>query len=314
MPEYSKPSREELKKKLTPEQFSVVCNAGTEPPFQNAYWNHHAAGLYVDIASGEPLFSSTDKFDSGTGWPSFTKPVEPANIVEKKDREFGMTRVEVRSKGGDSHLGHVFEDGPKDKGGLRFCINSASLRFIPADKLEAEGYGRYAPLFAEAAKTEVVELAGGCFWGMQHILRKIPGVLRTDVGYAGGAVKNATYQNHEGHAEAVRVEYDPAKLPFEQLLRWYFRMHDPTTKDRQGNDRGSSYRSAIFYHTEAQKKTAEEFIARLDKKGKWGAPVVTEVKKAGQYWKAEGDHQDYLVKRPEGYTCHFLRPESVLGD
>ena len=323
---YRKPSQDELKKKLTPEQFSVVCNSGTEPPFENAYWNNHEAGIYVDVASGEPLFSSTDKFDSGTGWPSFTRPIEPENIVEKKDRQFGMVRTEVRSKHGDSHLGHVFDDGPKDKGGLRFCINSASLRFIPVAKLEAEGYGQYLPLFnkAEAArkqqakaappKTEVVELAGGCFWGMQHILRKIPGVIHTDVGYAGGQVRNATYRNHEGHAEAVRVEYDPAKLPFEQLLRWYFRMHDPTTKDRQGNDRGSSYRSAIFYHTDAQKKTAEAFIERLNKKGKWGAPVVTEVKKADQYWKAEEDHQDYLVKRPDGYTCHFLRPESVLGD
>ena len=326
MTEYSKPSKDELKKTLTPEQFSVVCNAATEPPFHNAFWNNHAAGIYVDVASGEPLFSSTDKFDSGTGWPSFTKPIDSANIVEKKDREFGMTRTEVRSKYGDSHLGHVFEDGPKDKGGMRFCINSASLRFISVDKIEAEGYGRFLPLFnkAEAArkeaarlaptKTETVELAGGCFWGMQHILRKIPGVIRTDVGYAGGQVVRATYRNHEGHAEAVRVEYDPQKLPFEQLLRWYFRMHDPTTKDRQGNDQGSSYRSAIFYHTDAQKKVAEAFIARLNKKGKWGAPLVTEVKKADQYWQAEEEHQDYLQKRPEGYTCHFLRPESVLGD
>lgn len=326
MPEYAKPSKEELKKKLTPEQFSVVCNAGTEPAFHNAYWNNHEAGIYVDIASGEPLFSSTDKFDSGTGWPSFTKPLESGNVIEKKDSEFGMVRTEVRSKHGDSHLGHVFDDGPRDKGGMRFCINSASLRFISVAKLEAEGYGRFLPLFnkseaarkesakAALAKTEVVELAGGCFWGMQHILRKIPGVIHTDVGYAGGKVANATYGNHEGHAEAVRVEYDPQKLSFEVLLRWYFRMHDPTTKDRQGNDQGSSYRSAIFYHTDAQKKTAEAFIERLNKKGKWGAPVVTEVKKADQYWKAEGDHQDYLVKRPEGYTCHFLRPESVLGD
>lgn len=314
---FKKPSQEELKKTLTPEQFAVVCNAATEPPFQNAYWDHKEPGLYVDIASGEPLFSSTDKFDSGTGWPSFTKPVDPANVVEKKDREYGMVRTEVRSKHGDSHLGHVFDDGPKAQGGLRFCINSASLRFIPVAKLEAEGYGRFLPLFAAApakAKTETVELAGGCFWGMQHILRKIPGVLSTDVGYAGGQVKNATYRDHEGHAEAVRVEYDPAKLPFEQLLRWYFRMHDPTTKDRQGNDKGSSYRSAIFYRTEEQRKTAEAFIARLNKKGKWGAPIVTEVKKADQYWKAEEDHQDYLKKRPDGYTCHFLRPESVLGD
>jgi peptide methionine sulfoxide reductase msrA/msrB len=326
---YSKPSKEDLKKRLTPEQFSVVCNADTEPPFKNAYWNHHAAGIYVDIASGEPLFSSIDKFDSGTGWPSFTKPIDAANVVEKKDFQHGMERTEVRSKHGDSHLGHVFNDGPKNSGGLRFCINSASMRFIPVDKLEAEGYGRYLPLFAKAkaptqksateakatkpATEEIADLAGGCFWGMQHILRKIPGVLRTEVGYTGGKVANATYQNHEGHAEAVRIVFDPRKVSFETLLRWFFRMHDPTTLNQQGNDRGTSYRSAIFYQSDAQKATAEAFIQRLNKKGKWGKPIVTEVTPAGPFWKAEEEHQDYLVKKPSGYTCHFLRPESVLG-
>ncbi|OGR92504.1 MAG: hypothetical protein A2V88_01075 [Elusimicrobia bacterium RBG_16_66_12] len=322
--EYRRPPDAELRKKLTPEQYAVACNADTEPAFQNAFWNNHAAGIYVDIVSGEPLFSSLDKFDSGSGWPSFTKPLISDNVKEKSDRQFGMTRTEVRSAHGDSHLGHVFPDGPKDKGGLRFCINSASLRFIPAEKLAAEGYGEFLPLFVKAASipqarkpkesTETIDLAGGCFWGMQHILRKIPGVLHTEVGYAGGKVEHATYKNHEGHAEAIRVVFDPKKLTFEQLLRWYFRMHDPTTMDRQGNDTGASYRSAIFYHAEAQRKTAEAMKERLNKKGKWGAPLVTEITKAGPFWKAEEDHQDYLVKYPKGYTCHFLRPESVLGD
>ncbi len=161
---------------------------------------------------------------------------------------------------------------------------------------------------------EVVDLAGGCFWGMQHILRKIPGVLRTEVGYTGGAVDNATYGNHEGHAEAVRVHYDPKQLPFEQLLRWFFRMHDPTTRNRQGNDMGTSYRSAIFFHTDAQRATAEAVKERVSTRGKWGAPLVTEIVPAGRFWTAEEYHQDYLVKNPGGYTCHFLRPESVLGD
>jgi len=327
---YSKPSKDELKKKLSAEEFAVICNSATEPPFHNAYWNNHEPGIYVDKASGEPLFSSTDKFDSGTGWPSFTQPIEKENIVEKKDREYGMIRTEVRSKHGDSHLGHVFDDGPKEKGGLRFCINSASLRFIPVKDLVAQGYEQYLPLFNKeavakrkaeklvskepAGKTETVDLAGGCFWGMEHILRKIPGVIRTEVGYAGGHVEDATYENHEGHAEAVQVVYDPSKLPFETLLRWYFRMHDPTTLNRQGNDRGTSYRSAIFYHTELQKKAAEAFKKRLDERGKWGKPIVTEITKAGKFWNAEDYHQDYLEKKPDGYTCHFLRPESVLGD
>ena len=167
------------------------------------------------------------------------------------------------------------------------------MRFIPVEKLAAEGYGEFLPLFAKAApakaskeSSETVDLAGGCFWGMQHILRKIPGVLRTEAGYAGGKVEHATYKNHEGHAEAVRVVYDPKKIPFEQLLRWYFRMHDPTTLNRQGNDTGTSYRSAIFYHTEAQRRTAEAMKERLNKKGKWGAPLVTEITKAGPFWKA----------------------------
>jgi len=144
---YGKPPTDELRKKLTPEQFEVTQSCGTEPPFRNAYWNNHEPGIYVDIVSGEPLFSSLDKFDSGTGWPSFTKPLE-SNVTEKKDATHGMVRTEVRSKNADSHLGHVFPDGPREKGGLRYCINSASLRFIPASKLEAEGYGQYASLFS----------------------------------------------------------------------------------------------------------------------------------------------------------------------
>lgn len=145
-PEYSKPSDSAIKANLSPEQYQVTQKNGTERPFRNAYWDHKAEGLYVDIVSGEPLFSSRDKFESGTGWPSFTQPVEPAFIVEKSDVSHGMKRVEVRSKLGDSHLGHVFDDGPKPTG-LRYCINSAALRFIPKEKLAAEGYGEYAKLF-----------------------------------------------------------------------------------------------------------------------------------------------------------------------
>ncbi len=143
----AKQSADELKKKLTPEQYRVTQQCGTEPPFRNEYWDNHRAGIYVDVVSGEPLFTSVDKFDSGSGWPSFTKPIDKNNVAEKTDRTFGMERTEVRSGKGDSHLGHVFDDGPSDKGGLRYCINSASLRFIPVEKLKEEGYGQYLPLF-----------------------------------------------------------------------------------------------------------------------------------------------------------------------
>lgn len=147
---YSKPSTQELEKKLTPLQFAVTQECGTERAFQNEYWNHKEEGIYVDVVSGEPLFCSRDKFDSGTGWPSFVKPLEAANIVTKEDKSHFMTRIEVRSKHGDSHLGHLFEDGPRDRGGMRYCMNSASLRFIAKKDLEKEGYGKYLALFGEA--------------------------------------------------------------------------------------------------------------------------------------------------------------------
>ncbi len=304
-------SEEELKKRLTPLQYRVTRNSGTEPPFDNAYWNEHREGLYVDIISGEPLFTSRDKFDSGTGWPSFTRPVSESSVVEKTDIGFGMARTEVRSREADSHLGHVFSDGPRDKGGLRYCINSAALHFIPAEDLDKAGYGKYLPVFGRKAtaaqKVQVATLAGGCFWGMQDLLLKQPGVIATEVGYTGGNVPNATYGNHEGHAEAVRIEFDPAKTSYEALLRFFFRMHDPTTLNRQGNDTGSSYRSAIFYHNDEQKQIAQKVKTEVDASGKWHRPVVTEITPAGPWWHAEEYHQDYLVKNPEGYTCHWVR-------
>lgn len=319
MADEKKMSNEELKQKLSPMQYRVTQQCGTEPPFENEYWNNHAAGIYVDIVSGEPLFSSQDKFDSGSGWPSFTKPIDKAIINEKVDLSHGMRRVEVRSGKGDSHLGHVFPDGP-GPAGLRYCINSASLRFIPVERFEAEGYGEYLKLFAKdpqktptaiVATEEVAVLAGGCFWGVEELIRQLPGVLSTDVGYTGGAVPNPTYSmmttGKTGHAEAVRVTFDPRKLKYADLLRYFFRLHDPTTLNRQGNDRGTQYRSVIFYTSPEQAKVAEEVKREVNGSGKWSGPVVTEIVPASTWYKAEDYHQDYLQKNPEGYTCHYLR-------
>lgn len=144
--DYKKPKDEEIKKCLTDTQYNVTQQDGTERPFSNEYWDHHDRGIYVDVVTGEPLFLSSDKFDSGTGWPSFTRPIEKEAITEKTDKKLGMTRTEARSRIGDSHLGHIFPDGPREKGGLRYCMNSASLRFIPLEEMEEKGYGKYIPL------------------------------------------------------------------------------------------------------------------------------------------------------------------------
>lgn len=301
--------RKALRESLSTLQYRVTQEGATEPPFTNEYWNNHAPGLYVDIVSGQPLFTSLDKFDSDCGWPSFSKPLEPGAIQKRADLSHGMTRTEVRAEGSDSHLGHVFDDGPPERGGLRYCINSAALRFIPVAALEQEGYGRYLPAFAPspAAGRPVEEafLAGGCFWGMQELLRAQPGVLSTEVGYTGGRIPHPTYDNHEGHAEAVRIRFDPARTTYEAILRFFFKMHDPTTLDRQGNDIGSSYRSAIFYGDETQRRIAEHVKALAE--AAWKKPVVTEIVPAGAWWKAEEGHQDYLQKHPGGYTCHYVR-------
>jgi peptide-methionine (S)-S-oxide reductase len=160
--------------------------------------------------------------------------------------------------------------------------------------------------------TERAILAGGCFWGMEDLFRNEPGVVSTRVGYTGGEVLNPTYRNHRGHAEAMEVVFDPEKTDYRALLEFFFQIHDPTTRNRQGNDIGDSYRSAIFYLDDEQKRVAEATIAEVDASGKWPAKVVTEVTAADTFWDAEEEHQDYLVKHPGGYTCHYVRPDWVL--
>jgi peptide methionine sulfoxide reductase msrA/msrB len=304
---------------LSPLQREVTQACGTEPPFRNEYWDNHRDGIYVDVVSGEPLFSSKDKYDSGTGWPSFTKPLESGNLVTKTDRSLFESRVEVRSAHADSHLGHVFDDGPSPTG-KRYCMNSAALRFIPVAEMTAAGYGQYLPLFGiaaagapavEAHTKATATLSGGCFWGVQELVRQLPGVVSTSVGYTGGTKADPVYEDvhtgRTGHAEAVQIVYDPKLISYETILRYFFRLHDPTTPNRQGNDVGTQYRSAIFYHDDEQRKVAERVKAEVDRSGKWPAKVVTQIVPASTFYSAEGYHQDYLQKHPDGYTCHYLR-------
>ena len=167
---------------------------------------------------------------------------------------------------------------------------------------------------ASSQEQERAVLAGGCFWGMQDLIRRRPGVISTRVGYTGGNVPNATYRNHEGHAEAIEIIFDPQKLSYRKLLEFFFQIHDPTTKNRQGNDVGTSYRSAIFYTSEEQKRIAQGTIADVEASGLWPGKVVTEIKPPAEFWEAEPEHQDYLERIPNGYTCHFVRPDWSLPD
>jgi len=328
MSDYEKPSDEELRKKLSPLEYEVTQNSATERAFTHEFHDAKQHGLYVDIVSGEPLFSSLDKYDSGCGWPSFTKPIEEERVAEHTDSTLGMERIEVRSETADSHLGHVFPDGPAPAG-LRYCINGASLRFVSVAEMEAQGYGEYLAPFVTAGivasgegatanemgspSTEVAVLAGGCFWGVEHLLRDFDGVVDTEVGYTGGDLKDPEYRqittSRTGHAEAVRITFDPQRVSYEEILRYFFRLHDPTTLDQQGNDKGSQYRSAIFVQNEEQGKIAKRVRREVDESGKWKAPIVTTVEPAGVWYDAEDYHQDYLVINPNGYNCHYLRPE-----
>ena len=306
--QYIKRDDATLRKMLTAEQYAITQQAATEHPFTNAYDHEFRPGIYVDITTGQPLFLSSDKYDSGCGWPAFSRPISNDLIAEHTDLSHGMTRTEVRSKLGDAHLGHVFNDGPREKGGQRYCINSGALRFIPEQEMAKAGYGAYLKLLHPL---RTIYLAGGCFWGTEHFFKQIQGVKATQVGYANGHKAHPNYEevctDKTGFAETVEVEYDPSVVSLPFLLNLYFKAIDPTSLNRQGNDRGTQYRTGIYYTDKADLPLIEAVMHEQQKH--FNKPLEVEVSPLKNFYPAEDYHQDYLDKNPTGY-CHL--PQSLF--
>lgn len=276
--------------KLTPEEEKVIIFKGTEMPFTGELYNNTAPGTYVCKQCDAPLYRSTDKFESSCGWPSFDDEIKGA---VKRTVDADGRRTEITCARCGAHLGHVFEgEGFTDKN-VRHCVNSISMKFIPA---------------SQTVTTEKAYFAGGCFWGTEYMLQKETGVISVQSGYMGGHTENPTYREvcdgNTGHAETVEVEYDPTKTNYETLERVFFEIHDPTQYNRQGPDVGDQYRSAVFYVNDEQRKTTEKLIGLLKDKG---YKVVTEVAKAGTFYPAEKYHQDYYENNGKEPYCHIYQ-------
>lgn len=271
-------------KKLTPEEKYVIENKGTERAFSGKYYKFDELGVYVCKKCGAKLYNSENKFESGSGWPSFDSPIKGA-VKEIPDKDGIRTEIVCVNCGG--HLGHVFYGEGFTEKNARHCVNSISLDFNKVDS------------------TEIAVFAGGCFWGVEYYFENLDGVISTDVGYTGGNTENPSYKdvcyNNTGHSEAIRIVFNPKKVSYEELARLFFEIHDPTTIDRQGPDVGNQYRSVIFYLSETQKTISENLISELKSKG---YNVVTQLVPLKKFYIAEEYHQSYYMKKGSLPYCH----------
>lgn len=276
---------------LTPEERAVMIDKGTERPFTGLYSLNKENGSYHCRQCDALLFSSDAKFESGTGWPSFDDAI-PGAVRQVPDADGRRTEVVCANCGG--HLGHLFLNEGFTAKNARYCVNSISLSFDPAQN--------------PPAQTETAVFAGGCFWGVEYHFKNVKGVVSTRVGYTGGTTEHPSYRQvctgDTGHSEAIEVEFDPKVVSYEELAKLFFEIHDPTQFNRQGPDVGTQYRSAVYYRNDEQKKIAESLIAKLLEKG---YRVVTEVKKAVEFWPAEDYHQDYYEKTGHHPYCHIYQ-------
>jgi len=291
-----------LAARLGPEAYRVTQKAGTEAPFCGNLLDNKKDGVYTCVVCGLPLFSSEHKFNSGTGWPSFFREVDPAHVSRTTDASLGMERVEINCARCGAHLGHVFEDGPKPTG-ERHCLNSASMKFLEK--------GAPVPPESQPMRVETAYFAAGCFWGVEHWFKRGPGVLDAVSGYMQGRTENPTYKevctDTTGHAETVKVTYDATRITYRRLVEAFFAMHDPTQLNRQGPDVGDQYRSGIWTVDEGQKTVAEAVLSELKARNAFGGrEIVTIVEPAKTFWSAEEYHQEYLAKN--GASCHVKNP------
>lgn len=292
----------ELAKKLDPEAFKITQKADTEPAFCGTLLDNKKDGVYACVVCGLPLFSSSHKFDSGTGWPSFWREFDPEHVGRKPDTSHGRVRTEIECARCGAHLGHVFSDGPKPTG-ERHCLNSKSMTFLEK--------GEPVPPESRPLETETAYFAGGCFWGIEHYFQLGPGVIDAVSGYMQGNVDNPTYErvcaDTTGHAETVKVVFDPRRISYRRLLEAFFVMHNPTQLNRQGPDVGKQYRSGIWYVDEQQKKAAESYIEELQQSDRFeDRKIVTQVEAARKFYPAEDNHQDYIQRT--GRACHVKNP------